>query len=205
MAKQDYIPATDGDFATWHDNFNTQVAAVGATVGLSAGEITSVETQNTDVHAKLTALSAAKANAAAKATEKQTSVRTATNAARGFANRVKNHPAYTVSLGQQLGIVGPEDTTDLTTAKPTLKAAAVLPGSVTVSFNKSVSSGIRLMSKRGAETTFSFLAVDTSSPYVDNRPNLAAGPETRQYQAQYLSGDDLIGLLSDVLNVTVPG
>ena len=204
MAKQDYIPATDGDFATWHDNFNTQVAAVGASVGLSAGEITSVATQNTDVHAKLTNLSAAKANALAKTTEKQTSFRTATSAARGFANRIKNHPTYTVAVGQQLGIVGPEDTTDLSTAKPTLKAAAVLPGSVTISFNKSVSSGIRLMSKRGAETAFSFLTIDTSSPYVDNRPNLAAGPETRQYQAQYITGDDPVGLLSDVLNVTVP-
>lgn len=205
MAKQDYIPATDGDLATWHDNFKTQVAAVGSGLGLTAGEIASVAATNTELHAKLTALSAAKANSAAKATEKQDSLRTAVSEARGFANRVKNHPTYTTALGQQLGIVGPEDTTNLSTSKPTLKAAATLPGSVTISFNKSISSGIRLMSKRGAETAFSFLAIDTSSPYVDNRANLAAGPETRQYQAQYLLNDDPIGLLSDTLNVTAPG
>ncbi|MBC8116178.1 MAG: hypothetical protein H7062_17465 [Candidatus Saccharimonas sp.] len=53
---------------------------------------------------------------------------------------------------------------------------------------------------------FSFLAIDTSSPYVDTRANLVAGsPESRQYQAQYLNGDDPIGQLSDILNVTVPG
>ena len=57
----------------------------------------------------------------------------------------------------------------------------------------------------GSATSFSFLAIDTESPYVDTRPNLAAGPETRQYQAQYLTGDDSIGLISDTLNVTVPG
>jgi hypothetical protein len=39
---------------------------------------------------------------------------------------------------------------------------------------------------------------------VDNCPNLAAGPETREYRAQYLEGDDPIGLLSDILTVTAP-
>jgi hypothetical protein len=47
-------------------------------------------------------------------------------------------------------------------------------------------------------------------PATPNRPawtpgtNLGPGPETRQYQAQYLDGDDLVGPLSDVLLVTVP-
>ncbi len=102
-------------------------------------------------------------------------------------------------------VVGPEDTTDLTQEKPTLKAVAVNPGSVTIGFTKSVSSGVRLLSKRGAETAFSFPAIDTESPYIDTRANLMAGsPETRQYQAQYLLGDEPVGNLSDVLNVTVP-
>ena len=108
--------------------------------------------------------------------------------------------------GQQLGIVGPEDTTDLTTAKPTLQANSIIAGSVTIGFNKSSSSGIRLESKRGPETFFVFQAVDTTSPYVDTRANLTLGtPETRQYRAQYLTGDDTIGELSDVLTITVPG
>ena len=41
-------------------------------------------------------------------------------------------------------------------------------------------------------------------PALWKRANLAAGPETRLYQAQYITGDDPIGLLSDVLTVTVP-
>ena len=49
---------------------------------------------------------------------------------------------------------------------------------------------------------FSFPAGEPQPPYVDTRPN--PGPETRQYQAQYLDGDDLVGPLSDVLLVTVP-
>ena len=39
---------------------------------------------------------------------------------------------------------------------------------------------------------------DNSSPYVDNRPLLAAGkPELRHYKAVYVSGGAEIGLFSD--------
>jgi len=37
------------------------------------------------------------------------------------------------------------------------------------------------------------------------RPNLTAGPETRYYVGQFLRRDTLLGELSDVLVVTVPG
>ncbi|MBC7821690.1 MAG: hypothetical protein IAG10_32800 [Planctomycetaceae bacterium] len=64
---------------------------------------------------------------------------------------------------------------------------------------------MRILSKRGAETAFTLLAIDTESPYIDTRANLAALPEVRQYQAQYLLGDEPIGNISPTLNVTVPG
>ena len=104
-----------------------------------------------------------------------------------------------------MGIVGPEDTTDLADAKPTLTAESVNPGSVTIGFSKSVSDGVMIHGKRGAETDFVLLAWDTRSPYVDNRPNLGPGPETREYRAQYFVDDEPISHFSDVLQVTVPG
>jgi hypothetical protein len=43
------------------------------------------------------------------------------------------------------------------------------------------------------------------SPYVDTSPSLDSNkPETREYRAQYLDGDDPVGPLSDILPVTVP-
>lgn len=77
--------------------------------------------------------------------------------------------------------------------------------SVTISFKKSVSSGVRILSKRGVETAFTLFAIDNASPDIDTRANLGTGPESRQYQAQYLVGDDPLGLVNDTLNVTVPG
>jgi hypothetical protein len=205
MAKQDYIPKADGPLLAFHDNFKNQVAALAATFGLTTGEVTAVANRNSDMHTKFSDSQAAKATAQAKAADKQVSFRTGVAETRALANRLKAHPSYTTALGEQLGIVGPEDTTDLTNAKPTLAAAAVTPGLVTIQFNKSISSGVRILSKRGSETSFTLLAIDTESPYIDTRANLAAGPETRQYQAQYLTGDDSIGLISDTLVVTVPG
>ena len=206
MAKQDYIPKADGDLIAWHDNFKTQVVVAAATFGLVTADTDALTASNTELHTKFDASQAAKATALAKNADKSSAFTAGVTGARALANRIKVHPAYTAAFGQQFGIVGPEDTTDLTQQKPTLKAQAVTPGSATIGFNKSVSSGVRILSKRGAEAAFSFLAIDTSSPYVDTRANLVAGsPESRQYQAQYLNGDDLIGQLSDILNVTVPG
>jgi hypothetical protein len=195
----------DGDVVTWHGNFKTQVAAVAATVGLATSDVDAVTADNTSLNAKVTALNTAKTAQQAAAADKATTFRNVIARSRSVANRIKAHPNYTEAIGRQLGIIGPEDTTDLSQAKPTLRAEAVTAGSVRIGFNKSVSSGVRIFSKRGAETTFTFLATDTESPYIDTRPNLAPGPETRQYQAHYIVGDDPTGQMSDILQVVVPG
>lgn len=206
MSKQDYIPKSDTEFLAWHDNFTAQVGPLGPIVGLEVGETNAFVTANNVMHQKLNAANSAKAIAQARNSEKSVAFTDGVAQVRSLARRIKAHPAYTSAMGEQLGIVGPEDSTDLSQSKPTLKSTAVTPGSVTIGFNKSVSTGVRILSRRGTETAFTFLAIDTASPYIDNRPNLVAGtPESRQYQAQYLSGDDLVGQLSDILSITVPG
>ena len=53
-------------------------------------------------------------------------------------------------------------------------------------------------SGRGDEADFTFLARDSASPYIDNRPLLAAGkPELREYKCVYVLNDEKIGLFSD--------
>lgn len=205
MARSDYIPDGANDFLAWHDNFNTQVAALVATFGLTQPDVDVVAADNTDANDRATVADAAKAAQQAATADRRASFKTAEANARSLANRLKAHPAYTEALGQQLGIIGPEDTTDLSQAKPTLTAAAVNPGNVTIGFNKSTSDGVMIHGKRGDEQVFVLLAWDTRSPYVDNRPNLNAGPENREYRAQYFKDDEPIGQFSDVLTVTVPG
>jgi len=205
MARQDYIPASDSEFQTWFQNYKGQVAVLAATFDLTASEVAAVEADFTLYQTKLNTSNTSKAVQQAAAADKTTTRGAVVGRIRAWANRFKAHPNFSPAQGQQLGVIGPEDTTDLTTAKPTLKATAINVSAISIGFNKSVSSGVKILAKRGTETGFRFLAIDTASPYVDTRTNLATGPELRQYQAQYLVSDDPIGLVSDTLNVTVPG
>ena len=198
MPKTDYIPRPDNDYLIWHDRFKTNVLAQAATFGLVAGDTTPITTDNTDIHTKVTNLNSTAAVARQAVADKNLSRAAADKHARALVKRIKAHPAYTVALGNLLGIIGAEDTTDLTTAKPTLTGADQTGGVVELDFDKSLSDGVNIYGKRGTEPDFTFLARDTASPYVDNRPLLAAGkPELREYKAVYVQSDEEIGLFSD--------
>lgn len=120
---------------------------------------------------------------------------------RALAAQLKAHAAYTTPIGEDLGIVADEDTTVLTAPELSVEMEG---GNPVIKFVKSISDGIRLYSRRGSETAFTFLAVDTRSPYVDNRPNQNPGtPETREYYAYYIVADEQVGSQSDVISINV--
>ena len=71
-------------------------------------------------------------------------------------------------------------------------------GVVELDFDKSISDGVNIYAKRDGGADFVFLARDTASPYIDNRPLLVATkPELREYKAVYVQSDAEIGLFSD--------
>ncbi len=79
-------------------------------------------------------------------------------------------------------------------------------GVVELDFDKSISDGVNIYAKRDGDADFVFLARDTASPYIDNRPLLVATkPELREYKAVYVQSDAEIGLFSDevVVNCAV--
>ena len=76
MAKQDYIPRSDTAFIAWHDNFKAQAAAIGASVGLVAADLTAINNHNADIHSKHAALVAAKAVQQAATADKKTTFKT---------------------------------------------------------------------------------------------------------------------------------
>jgi len=120
---------------------------------------------------------------------------------RALARRIKASPGYTTGIGEDLGIHGEEDTTEPTSPVLTVKVDG---GHPVISFKKGKSDGIRLYSRRSGETGFVFLAVDTRSPYVDNRPNQTEGvPEKREYYAYFISGDEAVGTKSATIEITV--
>jgi hypothetical protein len=203
MPKSDYIPPADADLVIWHDRFKTAATNIGATLGILAADLTEITNDNTNLRAKVTASATATAAAQQAARDKQTTRKTVEDNIRRLARRLKVHKNYTAALGEQLGIEGAEDTTDLTTAKPKLTAVVGLHGKVELQFTKGKADGVNLYSQRDNENALVFLARDTYSPYVDNRPLLSAGkPEVRQYKAVYISNDAEVGQPSDVVVVT---
>jgi hypothetical protein len=120
---------------------------------------------------------------------------------RALVRRIKASAAYTVGMGEDLGIHADDSVPVITSPELKLKMEG---GNIVISFKKGASQGIKLYSRRGSETTFTFLAVDTRSPYVDNRPNLVEGAaEKREYYAFYLVDDAQVGTQSPTVSIMV--
>ncbi len=154
MPKSDFIPSRDSAFLVWHDQYKTAAIAQAATVGLVAADTTAITADNTDIHARITASVAADAAARQATLAKQLAREAIVQRVRALARRIKAHPAYTPAIGAQLGIIGPEDTTDLTTSKPDLSGHALTGGAAEIQFNKSISDGVNLYSQRDGDAGF---------------------------------------------------
>jgi hypothetical protein len=205
MAKQDYVPKGIAAFLDWHDRFRIQLSPIAASLGLPPADFEQVNNDNAMLHTRHAAAEDAKTAQKAAIAAQDAALRAAITNTRAIVTRLRASRDYTDAIGQRLGVIGAEDSTDMTAAKPVLEIVEVMPGRVTIRFVKGGSDGVVISSKRGSEEGFSFLATDTASPYVDTRPNLTSGPETRLYQARYLVGDEPVGLLSDLAMTTVPG
>ena len=201
MAKSDYMPKSDAEFVSWHDRLKTAATAIGVTLGIVADDLTEIGDDNTDIHAKVSGAATASVAAKQANNAKDNSRRAIEARVRLLAKRVKGHRNYTEALGIQLGIEGVAVTTDMTVAQPTLVANPLAHGAVEIAFNKSKADGVNLYSQREGESGFAFLARDTASPYVDNRPLAVAGkPEVRKYRAIYVVNDAETGIASDDVN-----
>lgn len=203
----DYYPKTEQGRANFLDNLLTQLATVGTTVGMDAPAVTALGSQRAAYRAAVADKVAKKALAQAATATCAAMDKGMEDTVRAHVRRIKAHAAYTTTIGRQLGIeVDASAATILASApvRPDLEAVSVLHGEVELTFEKNGYTGVEIESQRGAETAWTFLARDTDAPYVDTRPNLGEGPETRRYRARHLDKDCPTGEYSDVLVVTVP-
>jgi hypothetical protein len=206
MAKQDPVPAAQDKFVVWHDNLTACASSPdGSTVGVTAGEKTTLAGDNATLHTGLTGVTTTRAVAKQATATMQGIMATADANARGIIGRIKKNANYTVALGDKFQIEGPEDSTTLADSQPPIKGRWTAQGAL-LEFVKGKSQGVKFLSHRDGDAGFVFLATDTESPYVDNRPLLVAGkPEQRQYKAIYLLHDQETGNWSDIITVVCTG
>ena len=119
---------------------------------------------------------------------------------------MKDADAYTDTIGQDLQIIGPEESASH--AAPALKLKVEQgAGSecVKISFVKYGHMGVYIESKRGAANApWEFIGIDTESPYMDERPLLVATTlEVREYRVRFWDKGTPNGDWCDVGKVTV--
>ena len=118
--------------------------------------------------------------------------------------RWKKAEGYTDTIGKNLGIIGTAAITH--TAPPVLMQGAIAQNSAELLFNLYEHDGMWIESQRQGETAFGFLATDTASPYVDNRPVKTPGQaEWRDYRACWWDSDKATLDFGPVLRVLVNG
>jgi hypothetical protein len=201
MKKRPFLPKKQNAYLKWHDNLAKNVTA--ATPGATADDAATLAADNADLHAKSAVADTAAKAAKAAHQDYYKSVAASQTHARKLAKRIKNDANYTAALGVTLQLEGAEDSVDMTREKPALDATAKAGGVVDVDFNKMDAEGVHIYSQRDGDAGFVYLAAETHSPYVDNRPLLAPGkPEIRSYKAVFFALKNEIGLESDVVQAT---
>lgn len=124
--------------------------------------------------------------------------------ASALAARLKKHPGYTDALGQDLGLIGAEQTVDLNSLKPVLEISPPA-GHPNVGWTKQGMDGLEIQVDRGTGA-FAFLAFDTIPDYLDTAPLPAPGTSAVwKYQALYRLNDEPVGQWSDGASVSVMG
>jgi hypothetical protein len=223
----DYIPRSEDALAIWLTDHAAGVATHGATVGLTPAEVTQAATDATVGNSAIVARSLFAAKTQEVTQYKDNVLYAPLNTpmpsppaapsiaalpvgalgaivarARQRADRIKAHPAYTQAIGEACRIVAPA-VTPSTPVIPKVTAAAETDFHVRLKFVMAGHQVLEIFAKRGMETDFTLLALDTASPYVDGRPPLIPGqPETRQYRARFRDNDTPVGEWCDIITVT---
>jgi hypothetical protein len=199
MAKKPYIPTKNGDKSPWAANYKTEIATDGPTCGLSAVEVTAQETAAQGVVDAVNAIEAAKAACQSAIEAATTNLNNNLTTIRKAVKSMKADGGYTEAIGQNLGIIGDEQTIDDATSKPQLIISKI-PAGYQIDFNLHEHfHGVHIYRRRPADAAFSYKATDNSSPYIDTDPQV----DGTQYYAFYILNDIEVGLQSAIETVKV--
>lgn len=224
MAKEYYMPRTDEAKALWLSNFISKLNIYFVGLGFTAAEMTSLKN---DVAYFSYILNAVEVFTTAK--EHRVNYKNAlrdgpigtiagavsdvpalgtkpVEVAPGIipritqaVQRIKNSPAYTESMGKDLGIIGAITVVELDEMQPILKPV-LKGGDVEVRWTKGEADAVYIEVDRG-NGVWQFLGIDMNPHYMDKMPITAHA--TWRYRAIYLKRDERIGRWSDVASIAV--
>ncbi len=227
MAKAYYLPPDDEGKDTLLTNIAGTIGGYQTTVGLDAGVVASTQADAAFFHyARLASQQVAAF--AQQWTAYKNSARNGTGANLGpvpvppvlgtppaavppgifkrlaaLVVRIKAHPGYTEAIGQDLDIIGAEQTLDTTNAKPVIELE-LAAGHPNVLWPKGGFDAVEIWVDRGSGSVF--LTIDTIPDYLDTAPLPAPGQSAVwKYKAIYRLNDVQVGQWSDVVSIAVAG
>jgi len=225
----DWYPKSQAALIAWHNNFSTQAANNGTTLGLTAPIVAQIAADAANVLTMLNGMEAANTYREALTAYKKllfndpadtpaepapTAPTTLTFGAgddplpgieartRQYAAMIKASPAYTTDDGELYGIIGAAPAPPGT---PTVEAFALTASQVRLRIGKERYSVLAVDSRRGGGD-WEQIGVSMTDEYIDTRGPLVDGaPEVREYRVQGMENNARVGANSDVSTVsTIP-
>ena len=229
MAKNDFLPRTGADRVQWLASFVARLPAVQVLLGLSPADIASAQADLAafeyafQVNYLLKRMSIAHTTQLREMSDGSFSYTVKPFLAiapfppapaavpagvfariRRLVRRMKTHPNYNTSVGEGLGIEGPE-IPKRPTGSPRGKARADA-NAVRIDCVKHVAPAVLIETRRNNEDDWQQLVVAFRFPYFDRRPMREPGvPEAREYRLTFVVGDGPYGEASPVMVVALAG
>jgi hypothetical protein len=123
---------------------------------------------------------------------------------RALLQKFVHSSAYTLAIGQDLGIVAPAANFDPSTGKPVFSIALIGGGHPELSYTRGEFGGVEIWKDSGSG--FVVLQRVTQTTYTDNSPLPASGiGAVWKYKMIFLYKDLIVGSFSDVVSITVNG
>jgi hypothetical protein len=220
-----YIPTDEDALVIWFNDHAVGVVTHGANVGLSPAEITQAQTDSTTVAHGVNARQLYLSKSQSVTGYKDILLYAPLDAelpvtptapiigllpdgalpgcvarARQRAERIKSHPNYNVTIGQDCVIIAPEAPPAAT--QPEINAVAETGFTVRLTFAMLGHDQIEIQCQRGGGDWVT-ITFDTNSPYIDGQAPLVPNtPETRAYRARWRDNDVPFGTWSDIVTVT---
>ena len=226
MAKSRYLPNDDAGKCSWLSNFAQKLSGYAAVLGLTGPEVAAVtadcafftyvcdaKNQYDNKARDWTAYKNIARGGPAPLGAMPAAPTLGTAPAMVTANifgritalvaRLKTQPGYTEAIGEDLGIIGAEETVDLNAMKPVF-TIVLQAGHPNIVWKKQGMDALEIHVDRG--TGFAFLALDTMPDYLDTAPLPAPGASAVwKYKAIYRLRDEQVGQWSDMASVSVMG
>ena len=202
----DFIPPKRANRRQWLANLSDKVAAEAAKMGVAAGDATAAKTAADGIIATYDATDAAQT-----ALDGKREIEAQTEAAnlaqlRALIRNWKTLPNYPSSGSEGvLQLKGTGSAFDPATYKPVIDVS-LKGGGITIDFQKKGVDALGIYCRLRGTLAWTKLAVDTISPYADNKPLANPNtPEVREYMARGIIDDVEIGLDSDIVSITYGG